>query len=135
MLRNCWICKMQKEDTEFYFQKIQNKYSSRCKSCHNKRANTRISQLPGEKRRALWVRATRKAQIVHPERFSARKQARQAMRAGTLAKLPCEVCNDIDTQAHHDDYSKPLEVRWLCHKHHRAHHYPKAYRDLLAKET
>ena len=42
---------------------------------------------------------------------------------GVLIRLPCEVCSTvIDVQAHHDDYNKPLDVRWLCRKHHREHH-------------
>lgn len=38
---------------------------------------------------------------------------------GLITRGPCEVCGHPDTQAHHDDYSKPLEVRWLCHWHHQ----------------
>lgn len=34
----------------------------------------------------------------------------------------CEVCDAPDPEAHHDDYSKPLEVRWLCRACHLAHH-------------
>lgn len=42
---------------------------------------------------------------------------------GKLIRLPCEVCGtEDDVQAHHDDYYKPLDVRWLCRKHHREHH-------------
>jgi hypothetical protein len=32
------------------------------------------------------------------------------------------VCGNAATHAHHDDYSKPLEVRWLCRAHHSEHH-------------
>ena len=41
---------------------------------------------------------------------------------GILIKKPCEICGEIKVDAHHDDYYKPLDVRWLCKKHHREHH-------------
>jgi hypothetical protein len=44
-----------------------------------------------------------------------------AIRSGVLVVKPCEDCGK-DAQAHHDDYSKPLDVRWLCVKHHSAWH-------------
>lgn len=38
----------------------------------------------------------------------------------------CESCNTIDKNSvlhgHHDDYSKPLDVRWLCRSCHIKHH-------------
>lgn len=46
-----------------------------------------------------------------------------AKRSGVLVQQPCEVCGDPVTDAHHDDYSKPLDVRWLCKLHHRAQHH------------
>lgn len=47
----------------------------------------------------------------------------QALRNGTLKRRPCRVCGTKKRiQAHHDDYTKPLKVRWLCPKHHGERH-------------
>lgn len=47
----------------------------------------------------------------------------KAIRSGKLERGPCEVCGVTKRiQAHHDDYSKPLSVRWLCIDHHAEHH-------------
>jgi hypothetical protein len=43
----------------------------------------------------------------------------KARRMGKLTPKPCEICGNPDTQAHHEDYTKPLEVKWLCLHHHR----------------
>ena len=46
-----------------------------------------------------------------------------AKRKGILIPQPCEVCGTTNRiQAHHENYSKPLEVRWLCSLHHRRRH-------------
>jgi len=58
----------------------------------------------------------------YPERVRARRLAYQAFKAGKIPKQPCEVCGDPNSQMHHDDYSKPYEVRWLCPKHHKRWH-------------
>lgn len=48
---------------------------------------------------------------------------RRALKRGDLVRQPCEVCGTThQIDAHHDDYSKPLDVRWLCRSHHRLHH-------------
>lgn len=57
----------------------------------------------------------------NPEKRAAQIAAGNAMRDGRLIRQGCEVCGEKG-QAHHDDYSKPLEVRWLCPKHHAALH-------------
>lgn len=47
----------------------------------------------------------------------------EALKTGKLKKGPCEICGTRRrVQAHHEDYSKPLKVRWLCIKHHHAEH-------------
>lgn len=37
---------------------------------------------------------------------------------GKLKPQPCEKCGSDDVEKHHDDYDKPLTVRWLCRPHH-----------------
>lgn len=46
----------------------------------------------------------------------------KALREGKLVKQPCGVCGEAEVEAHHPDYDKPLEVVWLCKKHHHAEH-------------
>lgn len=55
-------------------------------------------------------------------RHEARWKVRRAIASGAIVRQPCEVCGNEQSQAHHDDYSKPLDVRWLCAAHHREHH-------------
>lgn len=49
-----------------------------------------------------------------------------AIRDGHMVRGNCEVCGEL-AQGHHDDYSKPLEVRWLCRVHHVEHHCGEAF--------
>lgn len=55
-------------------------------------------------------------------KLRAREMVAYAIKKGTLVSLPCETCGDARTQAHHEDYSKPFEVIWLCSKCHGAMH-------------
>lgn len=58
----------------------------------------------------------------HPERRSARVAVGNAVRDGRLEKQPCFTCGSSKVEAHHADYSRPLDVVWLCRTHHRAAH-------------
>jgi hypothetical protein len=58
----------------------------------------------------------------HPEKNSARAAVARAIRSGKLIRDVCEVCGCEKVDAHHDDYSKPLQVRWLCRVHHLMEH-------------
>jgi ribosomal protein S27AE len=63
-----------------------------------------------------------RAKDKNPKRFSAMQAVQTAVRNGSLLRKPCEVCGEGKSEAHHDDYTKPLNVRWLCRLHHVATH-------------
>lgn len=56
------------------------------------------------------------------QNYIARAETIRAIREGVLTRQPCETCSAEPTEAHHDDYEKPLDVRWLCKSCHRAWH-------------
>lgn len=60
----------------------------------------------------------RKNRLENPEKWQARVEARNAVKNGELKRDDCMVCGSPKSEAHHEDYSKPLNVIWLCHKHH-----------------
>lgn len=71
--------------------------------------------------RNAHARATRKNWRFNEEdrrKDNCRAYANVYLKRGKLVKQPCEVCGSPESQMHHDDYSKPLEVRWLCRRHH-----------------
>lgn len=56
-------------------------------------------------------------------RVAARKIYKYAVRHGHLERRPCYVCGATeDVDGHHTDYTKPLDVIWLCKPHHREEH-------------
>jgi len=73
-----------------------------------------------------------KAREKYPEKTAAQKIFNEAVRRGQLVRPDtCEACGQkpalnrlgrSSIQGHHDDYSKPLEVRWLCQPCHNRHH-------------
>jgi hypothetical protein len=52
----------------------------------------------------------------------AKNAVKTAITVGKLSPKPCEVCGAAKADAHHDDYAKKLEVRWLCRLHHNQWH-------------
>lgn len=52
------------------------------------------------------------------QKIAARTMLGKAVRRGDIERKPCEVCGDPNSQGHHEDYNKPLDVQWLCQEHH-----------------
>src|SRR5690242_12352984 len=71
--------------------------------------------------RAAYARAYY-ARPEHAEKNRARIIAKSAIESGKLERLPCQKCGDLKAEAHHEDYSKPLDVQWLCKKCHGLAH-------------
>lgn len=57
-----------------------------------------------------------------PVKVAARNKVRDLIFRGKMERKPCEVCGKPNSHAHHEDYARPLEVKWLCPKHHKEAH-------------
>lgn len=140
MKKTCFKCGLPKPIRSFYRHPgMRDGRLNKCKDCtradvsknYRRRRDYYIAyererqQLPDRK---LWVKNHQKKQRkLRHDRFSARASINNAIRSGRLKKLPCEICKSRNSQAHHDDYSKPLDVRWLCRKHHLEIHKKTVY--------
>ena len=74
--------------------------------------------------RAAWrdyMRAYR-SNPAKRQKANARSLLRAQVVYGKMTPEPCEVCGTKEVQAHHDDYSDALGVRWLCREHHKQQH-------------
>jgi len=54
-------------------------------------------------------------------KIKARAYANVYKQRGLLIQQPCK-CGNTNSQMHHEDYNKPLEVDWLCRECHLEHH-------------
>ena len=63
----------------------------------------------------------------NPHKIKARKKLRRQVKIGNIVRpTVCSDCGSTDRkiQAHHNDYSKPLDVVWVCSLCHAKIHYP-----------
>lgn len=144
VMKTCFKCHKHKPLSEFYAHPQMSQGTlNKCKECtkadarrqHYKnmadpqwvaseRERQRVKErarraagkaIPDQDAKNRWARR-------NPQKVRAQHKARAAVIQGKIAKLPCEVCGSTNVQAHHDDYARPLDVRWLCTKHHAEHH-------------
>jgi len=104
-------------DARRYRKKLQASISLRqCPRCGV--MHKRITQSYCIPCNNAYQRERRKTKPLDKDKQRARDKARWAH----LEPSPCEVCGALDVEMHHDNYAKPLAVRWLCKRHHRALH-------------
>lgn len=134
-MKKCFKCGAEKEIDCFYrHPKMSDGRLGKCKECT--KLDTRSSyrerivqrkeydRLRNKRpeRRASNAERQRAIRVSSRDKYVARSAVQYAVRVGKLIPMPCEVCGDERVQGHHDDYSKPLDVRWLCFKHHKEVH-------------
>lgn len=56
------------------------------------------------------------------KKANCRSHTKEYVKRGNIKKFPCIVCGSDNSEAHHEDYSKPKEVVWYCRKHHLEYH-------------
>jgi hypothetical protein len=125
MERQCTKCKAIK-DFEHFHKCSKSKIGIRevCKPCRKAIAldyRDRYGDTLREKDNSRPIK-NRSTPVVGTNKYRARYKALNAINSGKIKRLSCEVCGEENTHAHHDDYNKPFNLRFLCPRHHRIWH-------------
>lgn len=132
----CFKCNRLLPISEFYKHSMMlDGTLNKCKVCTKRDvkeyAAANVEKIRAAKReyaaRPESVKRSIERTKVYREKYKIRYKAycsvANAIRDGKLIPRPCEVCGTEEfVHAHHEDYSKPLEVKWLCGIHHKARH-------------
>jgi hypothetical protein len=130
MTKKCFKCGEVKILSEFYkHNQMKDGHVNKCKVCNKVDVATHRLDNIGKIREYDRKRGNRKSsddlkkyREKYPNKYKATCMVNNQKRAGNLFESPCEVCGSLMVVAHHDDYSKPLNVRWLCYAHHSQWH-------------
>lgn len=126
-LKECTKCGQTKPVDEFHIHtKSTGLRRGSCKECFrlserirdNARYRKRESQQRSESAR---IRARRRSKEKRVE-VNATQAIYRSLKKGLITRGVCEICGETKVDGHHEDYSKPLEVRWLCRSHHKQIH-------------
>lgn len=130
-MKKCFKCQKELPLTDFYKHKqMADGHLNKCKTCakkdvHNHRDKNieRIREYDRNRGNRQTKEYRDSWEAKYPNKRKAITMVNNAIRDKRLFKEPCEVCGTEERlHAHHDDYLKPLNVRWLCASHHRQWH-------------
>jgi len=125
-MKLCRSCNTEKKASDFGKRSASNDgLAHKCKECQKeydkkrlrdpKRMKMRRDYQKTENGKAAHNRATARWIEKNTIKRAAHIMVGNAIRDGKLTVLPCEVCfSTHGIHGHHDDYSRPLDVRWLC---------------------
>jgi transcription elongation factor Elf1 len=124
----CKRCLQEKPSAEFYASN-----NASCKPCIKKAVRVNRLEKIDYYRQYDRVRSSAPHRLkqnreigarwraLNPDRKSAQSRLWHALRSGKIVALPCFICG-AKAEAHHPDYSMPLDVVWLCPPHHKQAH-------------
>lgn len=133
----CFKCTLSLPRSDFYrHAKMADGLLGKCKACtksdvsihryanHEKVKEYDRERTKSQKRLEHLRDNCKKFRFENPEKYKAHSLVSSAIKCGRLSKLPCSICSVTGrgVHAHHDDYSKPLDVIWLCSQHHHNRH-------------
>lgn len=127
-MKECFKCHETLPLSEFYrHPQMADGHLGKCKRCARRDVqDNRVARIEQYRAydRERYPERYRKGETIakNAERNMARKITKRHISRGTLIPQPCRVCGAEKVDAHHEDYSKPLEVMWLCRTHHMALH-------------
>ena len=107
---------MTKEERKTYFA---NYYECNKVTILLKQAEYKKEHRLKETVKISHINSNQRMRNLYPDKDKARHTIQNAIQGGHIKRGACEICGSTRTEAHHDDYAKSLEVRWLCHQHHR----------------
>ena len=129
-LKTCIMCGETKPLSEYYAHpQMADGYLGRCKVCHRKEARRIRSEnleryreydrqrgKSDERKLSYKIKNKNKRKFEGPIYDKAHNALVRAVKLGKIIRPDhCERCHiTCVPQGHHDDYSKPLEVMWLC---------------------
>lgn len=130
-MKKCFKCGIHKDISQFYKHKeMKDGHLNKCKDCARDDVHKNRVKNIGYYREYDRNRGSRQTKEYfsqyrekYPNKYKAHRMVSNAIRYKKLFKEPCEICGCYDNiHAHHDDYLKPLNVRWLCSAHHSQWH-------------
>jgi hypothetical protein len=146
MTKRCFKCGATKPIGDFYVHRMMGDgHLNKCKECTKRDTAARYHAKWGEAQRRRRKRRddpaarerdrlTRLEYRKRPEvraKSRARYQVLLAIKRGDLVREPCVRCGSTKlVEGHHHDYSKPLEVEWLCRACHLTVEHGKRYFEL-----
>ena len=130
MGKECIKCRKEKAIQEFYKHRyMADGHLNKCAGCCRDDALLHRNQNINKVRAYDRGRGSRQSEGYlaqyrkdNPEKAKAHGRVAAAVRSGKLIPLCCEICGASKAVAHHEDYSKPLDVNWLCQAHHKQLH-------------